>query len=111
MLPNTERNLADAPADALADALASHGQSHVLRHAAALSPAERKAFLAQLAEVDLPLVARLVRGGEDAKTDYAAVSRWPGHAPRLEGPEGHLSSDGRHRQAALPRVRRANRGR
>ena len=61
----------------LADALASHGQSHVLRHADALSPSERKAFLAQLAAVDLPLVARLVKGGEDAKTDYAAVKPAP----------------------------------
>lgn len=61
----------------LAGALASHGQSHVLRHAAALSPAERKTLLAQLAAVDLPLVARLVKGGEDAKTDYAAVKPAP----------------------------------
>jgi UDP-N-acetylglucosamine/UDP-N-acetylgalactosamine diphosphorylase len=61
----------------LAETLESHGQGHVLGHAAALSPAERRALLAQLAEVDLPLVARLVKGGEDAKTDYAAVKPAP----------------------------------
>ncbi len=69
MLSDTERTLADA--------LASHGQSHVLHHAAALSHADRNALLAQLAEIDLPLISRLVRGGEDAKTNYAAVKPAP----------------------------------
>jgi hypothetical protein len=55
----------------LADTLESHGQGHVLRHADSLSPADHKAFHAQLASIDLPLVSRLVHGGAEAKIDYA----------------------------------------
>ena len=51
----------------LADTLESHGQGHVLRHADSLSPADHKAFHAQLASIDLPLVSRLVKGGAEAK--------------------------------------------
>jgi UDP-N-acetylglucosamine/UDP-N-acetylgalactosamine diphosphorylase len=49
----------------------------VLRHADALPPADRKALLAQLATIDLPLISRLVTGGAEAKTDYAAVKPAP----------------------------------
>ncbi|MFN5495650.1 MAG: UTP--glucose-1-phosphate uridylyltransferase, partial [bacterium] len=69
MLSDAERTLADA--------VASHGQSHVLRHADALPPADRKALFAQLAAIDLPLISRLVKGGAEAKTDYAAVKPAP----------------------------------
>lgn len=69
MLSDAERTLADA--------VASHGQSHVLRHADALPPADRNALFAQLAAIDLPLISRLVKGGAEAKTDYAAVKPAP----------------------------------
>ena len=69
MLSDAERTLTDA--------VASHGQSHVLRHADALPPADRKALFAQLAAIDLPLISRLVKGGAEAKTDYAAVKPAP----------------------------------
>jgi len=69
MLSDAERTLADA--------VASHGQSHVLRHADALPPADRKALFAKLAAIDLPLISRLVKGGAEAKTDYAAVKPAP----------------------------------
>ena len=61
----------------LADTLESHGQGHVLRYADSLSPADHKAFHAQLASIDLPLVSRLVKGGAEAKVDYAAARPAP----------------------------------
>jgi UDP-N-acetylglucosamine/UDP-N-acetylgalactosamine diphosphorylase len=54
-----------------------HGQGHILRHLGALEGTRRATLLAQLDSVDLALVARLVKGGEDAKTDYAAVKPAP----------------------------------
>jgi len=61
----------------LADAFHAAGQGHVLRHAESLAPAARDAFLAQLAEVDLALVARLVAGGNEAKTDLSTLAPAP----------------------------------
>jgi UDP-N-acetylglucosamine/UDP-N-acetylgalactosamine diphosphorylase len=61
----------------IAEALRSHGQGHVLRHLDSLAPREREAFIAQLAEVDLALMARLTRGGEEAKTDFARIAPAP----------------------------------
>ncbi|MFM7134155.1 MAG: UTP--glucose-1-phosphate uridylyltransferase [Planctomycetota bacterium] len=61
----------------LADAFHAAGQGHVLRHAESLAPAARDAFLAQLAEVDLALVARLVAGGNEAKTDLSKLAPAP----------------------------------
>jgi UDP-N-acetylglucosamine/UDP-N-acetylgalactosamine diphosphorylase len=54
-----------------------HGQGHILPHLGALEGTRRATLLAQLDSVDLALVARLVKGGEDAKTDYAAVKPAP----------------------------------
>ena len=68
------------PTDAVTElraAFAAHGQSHVLRHLDGLAPAAREAFLAQLAEVDLALVARLAAGGSDAKLDFAQLRPAP----------------------------------
>ena len=62
---------------ALRAAFDAHGQGHVFRHFGSLSPAAREAFLAQLAEVDLPLMARLVAGGGDAKTDLSRLAPAP----------------------------------
>ncbi|MFZ9914271.1 MAG: UTP--glucose-1-phosphate uridylyltransferase, partial [Phycisphaerales bacterium] len=63
--------------NALRAAFDAHGQGHVFRHFGSLSPAAREAFLAQLAEVDLPLVARLIAGGGEAKTDMSALEPAP----------------------------------
>jgi len=46
-------------------------------HLDALGQREREAFLAQLAEVDLPLMARLVAGGGDARTDLSTLAPAP----------------------------------
>jgi UDP-N-acetylglucosamine/UDP-N-acetylgalactosamine diphosphorylase len=62
---------------ALRASFAAHGQSHVLAHLERLAPSARAAFLEQLAEVDLPLVARLVAGGGDAKLDLAQLRPAP----------------------------------
>jgi len=62
---------------ALRAAFDAHGQGHVFRHFGSLSPAAREAFLAQLAEVDLPLVARLIAGGGEAKTDMSTLEPAP----------------------------------
>ncbi|RLS95792.1 MAG: UDPGP type 1 family protein [Planctomycetota bacterium] len=58
-------------------ALAHHGQSHVLRHAHTLTPAARTTLFAQLAEIDLALIARLAHGGEDAAIDFATLKPAP----------------------------------
>ena len=56
----------------ITDAFRAYGQGHVLRHLDALAPRERAAFLEQLAEVDLALMAKLVAGGGD---DHDACRR------------------------------------
>lgn len=61
----------------ITDAFRAHGQGHVLRHLDALAPRERAAFLEQLAEVDLALMAKLVVGGGDAKTDLSRLAPAP----------------------------------
>jgi UDP-N-acetylglucosamine/UDP-N-acetylgalactosamine diphosphorylase len=61
----------------ITDAFRAHGQGHVLRHLDALAPRERAAFLEQLAEVDLALMAKLIAGGGDAKTDLSRLAPAP----------------------------------
>ncbi|MEY4116769.1 MAG: hypothetical protein RLZZ116_97 [Planctomycetota bacterium] len=61
----------------ITDAFRASGQSHVLRHLDALAPRERAAFLEQLAEVDLALMAKLIAGGGDAKTDLSKLAPAP----------------------------------
>ena len=56
----------------IADAFAAAGQGHVLRHLAALDPRARAEFLAQLAEVDLALMARLIAGTAAGSGDGTA---------------------------------------
>ncbi len=53
------------PATSLRAAFEAHGQAHVLRHFDALAPSVREAFLAQLGDVDLALVARLAKPATD----------------------------------------------
>lgn len=61
----------------ITDAFRTHGQGHVLRHIDALAPRERAAFVEQLAEVDLALMAKLIAGGGDAKTDLSKLAPAP----------------------------------
>jgi len=61
----------------ITDAFRAHGQGHVLRHLDALAPRERAAFLEQLADVDLALMAKLVASGGDAKTDLSRLAPAP----------------------------------
>ena len=61
----------------ITDAFRASGQGHVLRHLDALAPRERATFLEQLAEVDLALMARLIAGGGDAKTDLSKLAPAP----------------------------------
>jgi UDP-N-acetylglucosamine/UDP-N-acetylgalactosamine diphosphorylase len=61
----------------ITDAFRASGQGHVLRHLGALAPRERAAFLEQLAEVDLALMAKLIAGGGDAKTDLSKLAPAP----------------------------------
>ena len=61
----------------ITEAFTRAGQGHVLRHLDALGQREREYFLAQLAEVDLPLMARLVAGGGDAGTDLSRLAPAP----------------------------------
>ncbi len=67
----------------ITEAFHAHGQGQVLRHLAELAPRQRQEFLAQLAEVDLALMAKLVaelkaqghRG--DAKVDPMTLAPAP----------------------------------
>ena len=61
----------------IADAFESHGQGQVLRHLASLAPRARAEFLAQLAEGDLPLMARLIAGSGDGKADLSRLAPAP----------------------------------
>ena len=61
----------------IASRLEAHGQAHVLRHIGLLDGDARAAFLAQLAEVDLALVARLAAGGAEAKLDPSCLDPAP----------------------------------
>ncbi|MFM1823509.1 MAG: hypothetical protein RI967_1775 [Planctomycetota bacterium] len=61
----------------IASQLEAHGQAHVLRHLERLDTDARAAFFAQLAEVDLALVARLAAGGAEAKLDASALAPAP----------------------------------
>ena len=69
MLSETESNIADA--------FASQGQAHVLRHANTLTATAREALFAQLAQIDLELLARLIAGGGDEKVNFAKLSPSP----------------------------------
>ena len=84
MLSETESNIADA--------FASQGQAHVLRHANTLTATAREALFAQLAQIDLELLARLIAGGGDEKVNFATLSPSPYIA---------LGSDGGHVNAGL----------
>ncbi len=55
----------------------AHGQAHVLRHLDALTPNAREAFLAQLSDVDLALVARLAKPAADEKHTFAQLAPAP----------------------------------
>jgi UDP-N-acetylglucosamine/UDP-N-acetylgalactosamine diphosphorylase len=63
----------------ITEAFRASGQGHVLRHLESLAPRARDAFLAQLAEVDLALMARLIAGkaGDDGKVDPARLAPAP----------------------------------
>jgi len=65
------------PDPRITDAFHTHGQAHVLRHLATLAPRERAAFVEQLSEVDLALMAKLIAGGGDAKTDLSKLAPAP----------------------------------
>jgi len=65
------------PDPRITDAFHTHGQAHVLRHLATLAPRERAAFVEQLSEVDLALMAKLIAGGGDAKTDLSRLAPAP----------------------------------
>ena len=60
------------------DAFQTHGQGHVLRHAAKLTPHARAELAAQLAEVDLALMTKLIGGHDsEAKIDFAKIAPAP----------------------------------
>ena len=63
------------PATSLRAAFEAHGQAHVLRHFDALAPSVREAFLAQLGEVDLALVARLAKPATARQSDVRSYCR------------------------------------
>ena len=65
------------PDPRITDAFHTHGQAHVLRHLATLAPRERAAFVEQLSEVDLALMAKLIAGGGNAKTDLSKLAPAP----------------------------------
>ena len=62
----------------IADAFQTHGQGQVLRHAAKLTPHARAELAAQLAEVDLALMTKLIGGHDsESKTDFAKIAPAP----------------------------------
>ena len=61
----------------ITDAFRTHGQGHVLRHLASLAARAREELLAQLAEVDLALMARLIASKGDDKTDLSRLAPAP----------------------------------
>ena len=70
-------------------ALEAHGQSHVLRHVRTLNATARAQLFAQLAQIDLALIAQLHRGGDEAATDFARLQ------PAPFTPLGSASADAR----------------